>query len=373
MKDLGEYFFTNFFLICLSLGVIVMVLRSYRTKRVAVLMPILIVSSALVLSIAYAIEQFAMKNGLEFLAIFCFFLGFAIRPIVLLFFLRMVEDKKIILWICIGLTILNGIVYSFSLFLFAPDFSHLVYWNVVNADGTLTGDHRGPLYYFSYFIVGAMVIYLIFTSVRMLKGRHRYDALASLICVAFIGISVLVETVLFRQGLLNTTIAIACLFFIVHLYQQASNRDGLTGLFERKTLYADIAKSGPRIKGLILVDMNSLKLINDTQGHEAGDKAILSIARTLEKLADDRSTYVYRLGGDEFLVVSYSNKEKILENACDTIRAEMAKTPYSVSLGSAYREKAEDTYTEMYKRAEDMMYADKAAYYEASGIERRKQ
>ena len=88
-----------------------------------------------------------------------------------------------------------------------------------------------------------------------------FSVFSSLICVAFIGFAVLIESLSFTNDLLNTTIAIACLFYIVHLYQQASMRDGLTGLFDRKTLYGDLEKLGNRVSGIIMVDMNLLKRI----------------------------------------------------------------------------------------------------------------
>ena len=348
-----------------------MVARSSRVRRVVVLMPILIVSSAILLSVFYAIETACLANpSMIFLATFCFFAGFAIRPLVLYFFMRIQVTSKLVIRISLGLVILNAVVYALCLFIHVPAMSHLVYW--YQEQGGVLVHFRGPLYFFSYFIVGAMMIYLIFISLASLKGPRRYDALASLICVAFIGLSVLLETLLVADNLLNTTIAIDCLFYIVHLYQQATNRDGLTNLFDRKTYYADSHRFAAKIKGAILVDMNSLKLLNDTMGHQEGDKAIITIARVMEQCTSRRSIFVYRMGGDEFLAISLSSKEHILEDVSAHIKAEMAKTPYSISLGFAYKEKPEDPVAPVVKIAEEMMYRDKSEYYRTSGVERRR-
>ena len=374
MEDLYWYFIRNFFLLCVAFGVIFMVLRSYKAKKVAIAMPIAIVASAVSLSIAFAFEQYAGKHPEHVvLATFCFFSGMALRPLIIYFFMRITVKRRWVLNIALLLIIINAIVYSFSLFRFAPDFAKIVYW--YDATGPKLVYNWGPLYFFSYFIVGILMTYLIVHSLYSLKGRHRYDALASLISVVFILISVLLETLnpsLVEYGLLNTTIAISCLFYVVHLYQQAANRDGLTQLYDRKTYYVDVAKLGSRVRGVILIDMNSLKLINDTQGHEAGDNAIITIARTLEKCSDRHSMYIYRMGGDEFLLLSTSRKPDSLEKVAQAIQDEMAKTPYSVSLGWKYREDDETPTEALIKEAEVAMYANKAAYYKASGLERRK-
>lgn len=370
MEQLAQYFLKNFFLLCLSFGVIFMVLRGYRNRRGIVLMPILIVSSAVLLSILYAVEIACLDYpNLRFLATLCFALGFMIRPLVLYFFMRIQIDNRIVMNIALGLVIVNAILYTSCLFINVPELSHLIYW-YQEKDGVLV-HQRGTLYFANYFITGAMMAYLIFISLASLKGPRRYDALASLICVAFIGLAVVLETLLVADSLLNTTIAISVLFYVVHIYQQASRRDGLTNLLDRKTYYSDSRKLEAKIRGVVLVDMNSLKLINDTQGHAEGDKAIISIARALEKSILRRSAFAYRMGGDEFLVVSYSSRDHSLEDIISIIRSEMSKTPYTLSIGYAYKESPETGIAETVKAAEEMMYHEKALYYQTTGLERR--
>ena len=372
MEYVYNYFMKNFFLLCLTFGVIFMVLRNYRSRKVAVLMPILIVSTTVLISIIYQIELFAADNpSLLYLATFCYFLGFALRPVLLYFFMKLIISKPLVLKIFLGLVILNAVVYATSLFTFWEDFSHIVLWYRV--DGDHLTPERGPLYYFSYIVVGLMMAYFIFVSIRSLKGQHRYDAVASLVCVVFIAAAVVLETALLADSLLNTTIAISCLFYIVHLYQQASQRDSLTHLFDRKTFYADEERMRNRVTGLILADMNLLKHINDTFGHEAGDQAIITIANILEKCADSKKMYTYRLGGDEFLILSCSNETNVLEEVCKSIREETSKTSYSVSLGYSTQDPSNPLpISKVFRAAENMMYADKAEFYRSSGVERRK-
>jgi len=83
--------------------------------------------------------------------------------------------------------------------------------------------------------------------------------------------------------------------------------DGLTGLPNRSAFTASLSEldcSEPGGWGLVLVDLDNLKIVNDTFGHVAGDGLIIHAARRLsEAAAPDRA---YRLGGDEFAVLLQS-------------------------------------------------------------------
>lgn len=90
------------------------------------------------------------------------------------------------------------------------------------------------------------------------------------------------------------------------IYQ--ANYDQLTGLPNR-TLFMDrltrLVLEGRRAKtsvGLMFIDLDGFKAINDTLGHDAGDELLKSTARRLEKCVREADT-VARLGGDEFTVI----------------------------------------------------------------------
>jgi diguanylate cyclase (GGDEF)-like protein len=89
---------------------------------------------------------------------------------------------------------------------------------------------------------------------------------------------------------------------------QAATHDGLTGLLNRSAAYVEVerelaraARDGQRLLAMY-VDLDGLKALNDTHGHQAGDEAIV---RTAEALAATTraADIVARLGGDEFVVV----------------------------------------------------------------------
>ena len=84
--------------------------------------------------------------------------------------------------------------------------------------------------------------------------------------------------------------------------------DPLTGLYNRNYLFDNLSKllisrkSSPASYAILFIDLDKFKIINDTYGHEFGDKVLINIAeRILECLRS--SDYAIRLGGDEFIIV----------------------------------------------------------------------
>ncbi len=90
--------------------------------------------------------------------------------------------------------------------------------------------------------------------------------------------------------------------------RKLADRDPLTGLFNRRRLEFEFDEEVGRrrrvggVSALVVLDLDSLKQINDTLGHAAGDEALVSLARALEQRTRATDT-VARIGGDEFAVL----------------------------------------------------------------------
>lgn len=99
-------------------------------------------------------------------------------------------------------------------------------------------------------------------------------------------------------------VTLANLESVAELAYRASH-DALTGLKNRAALHEFFSKQ-PRQKRFVMMlfDLNHFKVVNDTLGHEVGDKMLCGLALRLQQELENNSTQVYRLGGDEF-VVSY--------------------------------------------------------------------
>ena len=99
-----------------------------------------------------------------------------------------------------------------------------------------------------------------------------------------------------------------------------SYRDMLTFLFNRNK-YIEVLDShqGKVLEnvGAAYIDLNGLKQINDSQGHEAGDAFIQNAAGVLSRVFPDK---VYRIGGDEFVIIQSSIEELEFHNRKNRLR-----------------------------------------------------
>ena len=139
-------------------------------------------------------------------------------------------------------------------------------------------------------------------------------------------------------------------------------------------LNAGIA-AGNRQFGIVMVDMNDLKMINDTYGHEKGDEYIKGCCR---KICDTfKHSPVFRIGGDEFIAVvqgqDFKNLIALTGALKDTYRntsADHDVSPwerYSAAVGTAVCTSADQSAEDVFKRADDAMYRDKNLYKQSFG------
>ena len=151
----------------------------------------------------------------------------------------------------------------------------------------------------------------------------------------------------------------------------ASSSDALTGLFDRSTYFDDMGKMRKDITGIIQLDMNGLKYLNDTYGHLEGDNGLLTIAKAIKKF-ETSNMYSYRTGGDEFIILVVGDKEDAIKKFVASFNEELKATHYYCSVGYAARKDDGTSVEELLKESEKLMYKDKAEFYKKANIERRK-
>ena len=126
------------------------------------------------------------------------------------------------------------------------------------------------------------------------------------------------------------------------------------------------------------VDVNGLKVVNDTLGHAAGDELLIGAASCLKQSLGNYGK-VYRVGGDEFVVMFFADQEKfkfLIEDIVNVTANWSGKLVDSVSISVGYASKYEfpdKTVKEMSLIAEKRMYKEKELYYTNKGIDRRGQ
>ncbi|MDF9408945.1 MAG: Cyclic di-GMP phosphodiesterase response regulator RpfG [Pelotomaculum sp. PtaB.Bin013] len=147
-----------------------------------------------------------------------------------------------------------------------------------------------------------------------------------------------------------------------------SLHDTLTGLHNRAYFEEEMrrieAGRGNSV-GIIVCDVDGLKFVNDTLGHEAGDALLLTAARII-KSSFRESDMVARIGGDEFAAIIPNSEENTVEEACNRIKRTIdsynetnRELPLSISVGFAARRDLSVSINELFKEVDNKMYREK--------------
>jgi len=165
---------------------------------------------------------------------------------------------------------------------------------------------------------------------------------------------------------------------IQQIFNQAQ-RDSLTGLYNRRHVMEHLdqllktLKNSKNFSFILLIDLDHFKNINDTLGHDIGDKLLCEISNRLIEFCGD-SKHVSRLGGDEFMITSYvySSYDECIKSAdifSDKIGRILKETyvidfnhiHISVSIGVKLLDGTASNSIEVIKEADIAMYEVKAS------------
>jgi len=117
------------------------------------------------------------------------------------------------------------------------------------------------------------------------------------------------------------------------LYERASS-DPLTGLRHYGPFGERLAAAAPGRTALLAIDVDEFKAINDRYGHQAGDRALVDLARALEGALRE-SDDLYRIGGDEFVAVIEVRADPEAVTVAERLCAAARATGRTVSVGVA--------------------------------------
>lgn len=176
-----------------------------------------------------------------------------------------------------------------------------------------------------------------------------------------------------RMDEISEIIRLVAYFMTVVLKQRDEQRalinysyyDQMTGAKNRRAEqeFIDEELDKNAAYGFLMCDINGLKQMNDTQGHEAGDNLICDVADILIMVFGKNN--VYRLGGDEFAAFGLWKTKEKFEHAVENVRQLLSAKGRSASLGGVFRPHGDFDFDKVKNEADLLMYADKAAYYEA--------
>ena len=116
--------------------------------------------------------------------------------------------------------------------------------------------------------------------------------------------------------------------------------DPLTGLGNRRALERELARTMLRSRrldhplGLLYLDVNDLKLVNDRFGHAAGDDTLRALGATLRQCSREGADSGYRVGGDEFVLIVLADREGAERLARRIHDGFQARSPHQSRLSS---------------------------------------
>lgn len=157
-------------------------------------------------------------------------------------------------------------------------------------------------------------------------------------------------------------------------YRDIANTDRLTDLKNKNSFDMDMhnIENGGKLEkyGVVMIDLNGLKRVNDTFGHQMGDRFIQNSARILKTSVSGKDQVIYRIGGDEFAIIckntSHMELESLIESIDEHVKRENKNggMKLSMSMGYALYDRSRDkNFSQTLQRADLTMYETKRQYY----------
>lgn len=264
--------------------------------------------------------------------------------------------------------------------------------NYIQGAGTRYSQGIGPMLCYA---LGFLLIIISDIIIVANKKRIENTVWYALLPITLLAIILLVIQIIYPLFLFSeSAIVLICLgaFFAIEdpvgnfkktseLYYNHAYIDALTGLFNRRSFNEELAiydEMLPEDIICISFDLNGLKSVNDSAGHEAGDELIIEAARLVN---DTFGKYgkIFRTGGDEFYGIirtsrdNYEGELNHLKERCDSWKGQLS-SEMRISAGAGFNEDTKNhEIKEIVSVADQRMYEDKAAYYRSLGIDRRGQ
>ncbi|MBO7339549.1 MAG: GGDEF domain-containing protein [Lachnospiraceae bacterium] len=342
MRFLSEYFTQNYVLLIMLGGMLILSAYDVYLEKKMIYMLRVALCTLLALSVFEWAEE--IVSNLDHRTIWRVLFSavcYSLRPIIILQIICLVTKKmnKIMM-----IPAVINVLLSFSAL-----FSSVVF--------SFTSDNyfqRGPLGYSAYVISVFYVVGLLVVSIRSVP-KHSQEESVFVFFLAFAAIGAAIMAYEGFDEAVKVTYAAEILLYYLYTYGQFTKRDTLTGLYNRQSFYGDIEKSSESIGGVISIDMNELKWLNDTLGHSAGDKALKTVSDTFVKYADAHGR-IYRIGGDEFVIFCRKRFVKDMEKTVEKMRKSIDDAGYSCAFGIS----SGKSVTDMIHEADEKMYQDKA-------------
>ena len=350
MDILKDYLLQNWALVLVLMAFTIMLMITVSLQKKTINRLYILIAFVFILSMCVFFEFYLLdKKELLGLVKVLVAIRYSATPVIISLILFTTVKKKywyvlipaIALFVIDIISIFTGIVFN------------------IDSNGNLT---RGALGYLPYIVVGCYSVALIYVLIK--KSNKQIIEIIPIAFLAFAFFTGLIFPLIFGKDyskIFCTTIGIAIFVYYVFLILELTKKDPLTGLLNRQSYYSAINNSSD-ITAIISIDMNGLKKINDTQGHLAGDEAIITVSSCFMQSISFRQS-AYRIGGDEFVIICQKTKEEDLMKLINKLKQKVSETKYTISIGYSFSLEPNKDIEKMVKESDDMMYQNKALFY----------
>lgn len=274
-------------------------------------------------------------------------------------------------WIKIVIRAAVGAFILVSVITMTTPWTHAVFFITEQGDYGL-----GSYYYIPYVLSVALLLESILIAghvCRYERMRERRLESLYLLCfgiVSFVGVGMQHLWSEWRLG--GPCIALSILFIYINTQNRQITTDSLTGLNNRREFDQQLQKKTEQPYGkewgMLMLDVDDFKGINDNLGHAVGDEALWETADILRRVLGKSKSVLARYGGDEFVVMDDYANEAEARKVIDQIGEEVSRFNreagksylLSFSIGHALWSEAAGSKENLVNKADERMYEEKA-------------
>lgn len=279
------------------------------------------------------------------------FLNFAVSPIIPILLYKIFYKKKTTFVFYIPF-IINTIISFLSIF------TGYIFFVATN-----NGYGRGPLFFLPFVTSIIYIMALIFMPKQRYTNAKKVERLYLMLVIVLLAIAMYFEIVLGFYFLTWDYSAICLILYYVMLNIHYSILDPLTNVYNRVKYSKELSFIDHQKNcTLALFDINQFKNINDTLGHEAGDKCLIKFSEILVKHLSSLAL-IFRIGGDEFTIISRKEGIEKIEIAIQKAKeeAKLSNIYFSHGIKEYY---PDQNLQDFLNEVDILMYEDKRKYKE---------
>lgn len=234
---------------------------------------------------------------------------------------------------------------------------------------------RGPLILVPVLLMALLLLLAVEMAVKYRKRIEKKNFIAILFFPIPPLIGIVIQSMFYGTSFILNCFVFSLLIVFFNIQMNSMYTDYLTGVNNRMMLDTYLkekinSSSAKDTFAAILLDINDFKHINDTFGHNVGDKALENTAKLLRKSVRARD-FIARFGGDEFCIITDISNETDLDAIVNKIRKrvrifnESNSDAYKLSFSMGYAKydySSRMSAEEFLKHLDDLMYEDKSIY-----------